>query len=192
MSHPRVSDGELGWLAGIVDGEGSLNVGRASGRSKHLLTNPQITIASSDWRVIERMKILINRLTGMHVTAYNVAGCNNRDCWVVKLSRKPLLRAFLQPILRHLVLKKAQAAHIYEMANRCWDNRGMPEWVDRFGQKVRWFNQHRIGPDGRWYTAGYQRTRQSRAKWVSVYEPKRVETLQAAEPGSEEKVQEAE
>lgn len=185
----RLSDSELGWLAGMIDGEGSINATRASGRSRHLVTNVQLNFGSADWRVIERVKSLINRITGEHVAAYLNRSPYNADNWMVRISRKRTLRALLQPLLRHLQLKRAQAALAFEMVSRCWDNNGVPAWVDHFGRKIQWFNRHRIGPDGGWYLSGYERTRQSRGKQVSRFEPEPVETLQAAVLVTEEKVQ---
>lgn len=186
----RPSDADLGWLAGIIDGEGSINATKNGGpgtRSRGLVSNIQINIASSDWRVIERVKTLINQITGMHVAAYNTAAKLNRDCWIVRISRKALLRALLPSLLRHLVLKRAQGALAYAMASRCWDNNGVPEWINEYGKRIQWFNRHRLGPDGQWYLSGYERTRQSRGKPASQPEP--VETVQVT-PEGEETVQE--
>lgn len=182
MSRMSVTDAELGWLAGIIDGEGSINASRAGGRSRKLMSNVQINIAGSDWRTIERVKTLVNRITGMHAAAYNTKAKLNHDCWVVRISRKAMLRALLPSILKHLVLKRPQGAFAYAMASKCWDNNGVPEWVDSFGRKIQWFNQHRLGPDGTWYLSGYEKTRRSRGK-PQIAEP--VETVQIAPEGEE-------
>ena len=183
----RTTEAERGWLAGIIDGEGSINATRAGGRSRHLVTNVQLNIASSDWRVIKQVKDLINRITGESVPAY-MNRVKLGVCWVVRVSRKRTLRALLPSLLCHLQLKRAQNALALEMATRSWDNNGIPEWVDQFGHRIQWYNQHRFGPDGKWSLSGYERTRQSRGKQVSRYEPEPVETLQAAVPVTEEKV----
>lgn len=180
----------MAWLAGMIDGEGCISAtyigGPRDGQRQPICT--QLSIASADWRVIERIKKLINLATGMHVACYNAGSKLNLDCWTIRLSRKRLLRALLPRVLRYLVLKKAQAALAFAMVSREWDNNGAPSWVGDYGHRIRWFNRHRIGPDGQWYTTGSERTRQSRGKRLARQEAEPVETLQAAEPCSEEKV----
>lgn len=161
MSNSTISDSDLGWLAGIIDGEGSICATR---NNRALPINIQVNIAGSDWRVINRVKYLINKITGEHVAAYQNKAKLNSDGWMVRVSRKRALRKLLPPLLRHLHLKRAQAALALEMASREWSCQGVPPWVEEYGQRIQWFNKHRLRPDGTWYLSGYERTRQSRLK----------------------------
>ena len=109
----RPTDTELAWLAGIVDGEGTIGLHRTNAkRYKHPYLRPHFQIANTDLRILEKVRGIMTAITGRphnlvvtndkrpegHKIGYRVAA-NTQSAMVLLL---PLL-------MPHLVGKREQA-----------------------------------------------------------------------------------
>jgi hypothetical protein len=168
----RLTEPEAAWLAGIIDGEGCFSARRMgpSGTNFGL----QLFVASSDWRIVRRVKELFHKATGRTVSARR--NLCSEDAWIVCLYKKSAFASLLPQILRFLEQKRPQAAFFYELACRRFSTHGVPVWAREYVEKIQWFNRHRMRPDGTWAPTGRERLRQSRGKPGTGPEP--VETVQ--------------
>lgn len=92
---------ERGWLAGIIDGEGSIFA-----RMKCRKATLTISIANNHPRILERCRSLIEELTGM---APRVVQPGDAHCRYIQCSGVEDVRKILQCVLPHLVGKRDQA-----------------------------------------------------------------------------------
>ena len=60
---------DLGWLAGIIDGEGCITLGRQKRRKNHIQYEPKVDIANTDIRIINRAREV---LQGLGVGSYTL------------------------------------------------------------------------------------------------------------------------
>lgn len=97
------------YLAGFFDGEGCIDVQRnyPKGREGQLYVRPRVrlALANSCRFVLERLQTTY----GGHLLGRNSGGRNQQDSTSWELLSKADMHQVLQPILPHLVIKKAQA-----------------------------------------------------------------------------------
>jgi|ERR1051326_2927228 hypothetical protein len=171
MSASSVSIEEKAWLAGILDGEGCFACYAGGPSGNAICCN--VTVFSSDWRIIARLKDLFNRITGFHIPAYP----DRKGGWTLNVTRKPAICALIPVVARHLVMKRPQAALLYAIACRSWQSSGgnahigTPKWAHVFKDRIQWYNQHHYQPDGTMRLTNLARTRQSRRK-PALQEPR--------------------
>ena len=106
---------ELAYIAGIVDGEGSIAISRAR-RGGHTTYFVSVSVSNTVHWLLEWLK-------------FNFGGCivqlkkppQQKEAWEWKLSRGPGMR-FVKAILPYLLLKKAQA----DLAIKFQERKGPP------------------------------------------------------------------
>ncbi len=100
----QVTDIEVGWLAGLIDGEGSFDL-----QSGHQWT-PRIMITNTDQRIIDRAVEIIQRL-GVGVYVWTQTKHNPRHKPIKRLAVRGIKRvhAFLPKIAPALIGKRDQA-----------------------------------------------------------------------------------
>lgn len=111
---PSYTDIELGWLCGIIDGEGCVYIYRRGG--KRVDYKAGIRIAMCCFDTIERISELLYRMEIPHyVTAYKGNKKKNRSPHkaLVIEGQKRLLKV-LPIITPHLITKKGQAAVVWQ------------------------------------------------------------------------------
>lgn len=55
------TDGEIGWLAGIMDGEGSFGMYRGKNQGRpNIFYNPQIQVVNCNFDMLDKIKIILN------------------------------------------------------------------------------------------------------------------------------------
>jgi len=92
----ELSDKDKGWLAGIIDGEGSLTV-HCNGRS------PRLIIANTDPRIIERIKQIIGNLGYINIVSRKP---KRRTKYVFIITNPVNLYRLLKSLKDHLCKKK--------------------------------------------------------------------------------------
>jgi len=107
MGNPQVSETRLAWLAGIIDGEGSINMAKdKSGRY-----NPQITIVNTDANIILEIATVLNDI-GCPFFLQQRKEMNGhygkKPLWEVQIHRLTALTTLLKSIVPWLVGKKAK------------------------------------------------------------------------------------
>src|SRR3990172_1603803 len=102
---------ELGWLAGIIDGEGCLSLHDRSGKRRGTGMTPLVSICNTDLAIIERIsQILAKMEIGNFVSKLYVAHKNKNPYKVVSvqgLKRVGKLLTFVIPVLTGQKCKKA-------------------------------------------------------------------------------------
>lgn len=96
----RLSAFEKGWIAGLIDGEGTLTVHRGIG------VHPRLIIGNTSLELVERIKKVI----GAGHISKNVKkqSGHHRPCWVYELSARPL-GPLLEQVGHHLIIKREHA-----------------------------------------------------------------------------------
>lgn len=90
-----MTDLELGWLAGIVDGEGSISLDPTSGRWRY----PRISIPSTDYEILAEVK----RLLGGCISVKRDRRPNTKPSWTWKIHgglQALRILGLIQPLLR--------------------------------------------------------------------------------------------
>jgi len=162
MASTPITDSERGWLAGILDGEGCFSAFAGGPAGNAVCVN--VSVYSSDWRLIDRLKAVYLKLLGRIVPAYID---RNNGGWTINVSKKKDICVLTTAVLNHLAQKKAQAAFLHLICSRIWQRNQegkTPPWVHKVKDKLQWFNKHKAQPDGTFVLSNYEKTRQSRAK----------------------------
>lgn len=119
-----MTDPQAAWLAGFIDGEGSLMISRRS-RSKCTEWSALLAVSNTDMRLIDRCRLLASGGVIAHVDMTNRGNAKDAYIWTLK---GPRLTAVLDAILPHLVAKRRQAELLIEIrrGTRNGARRGRP------------------------------------------------------------------
>lgn len=161
MSTAPVTDAEKGWLAGILDGEGCFSAYKGGPSGNSICQN--ISVYSSDWRLLVRIKDIMFRLVGRIIPVYP----DKHGGWTFNVSRKTEICRLIEVVINHLAQKKPQAAMLHAICSKSWvknNSHRTPDWVFRMQEHLQWYNKHKAMPDGSFVLSQYEKTRQSRAK----------------------------
>jgi hypothetical protein len=110
-----ITDGELGWLAGIIDGEGSVRLYRKPRGISHVVvlsvrvTNTMPAIIDSTVRI---MRGLIDNPNDVHV--YQLTPSNRKICWSVEITKRSAVLSVLTAVLPYLFGKRIEAELLIE------------------------------------------------------------------------------
>jgi hypothetical protein len=110
VSVKRLSDIERGWIAGLVDGEGTLTIRRLKtkfGFGYH----PRLMLGNTDHQLIEKIKLVIG---SGHVSSYKFDNKKHKDFWCFELSTGPL-EQLLSQISKLLIVKRMQAEILFNV-----------------------------------------------------------------------------
>ena len=95
---------ELAWLAGIVDGEGSITMGVCNKRSAF---TPRVTIANSDIRmVIKIVELALSLGCNVYVNKKGLSHMAKRDVWAVQINKFDSVVKFLEAVIPYMITKK--------------------------------------------------------------------------------------
>jgi hypothetical protein len=107
------------WLAGFMDGEGSFGVNSRMKNGKRLNMIPAIQVASTEPRVIERIKNILeeNSIT-YYINSYmSLEFRNAKPAYSLRLGRLGQVKMFIELILPYLCVKDAQARLVLDYVN---------------------------------------------------------------------------
>lgn len=115
------SQTEIAWLAGFLDGEGTIGLHRANSKKwPHPYLAPHLQAPNTDLRLIERARDIIERITGVRpwrVVASKAAGrCKMSWRFMVKSQRQ--LAVLLPALIPHLISKHEQAEIVLQFVLR--------------------------------------------------------------------------
>lgn len=108
----KLTEAEKGYLAGILDGEGSIGLYRVEYRSKKRTFNSIMTRITFIVNVDKRLIDYIGKLLGEE---FIYKGNNNT--WCVKTSHRAFAEVFLQTIYPYLIAKKDRAKNAIKFIN---------------------------------------------------------------------------
>jgi hypothetical protein len=114
-----VSDVELGWFAGILDGEGSIGISRLMSHRKNMTLTPRISIGNTNIKIIDYVRdILIRIPTTFFVEKRQTKiGKNWKNANVIQISHIQGAKDVLDIITPFLVGKKQQAEILLSFVN---------------------------------------------------------------------------
>lgn len=114
-------DTDLAWLAGFLDGEGTIGISRTNAKAcKTPYLRPHLQAPNTDHRAIDEMVRIISEVTGKRpsVCVSNKGDARWKRAWRVKVSTQWELLLLLPALLPHLRLKKRQAELALEFCKR--------------------------------------------------------------------------
>jgi hypothetical protein len=126
---------ERAYLAGIVDGEGSIMVQRSMSRSSGNHYFPVIKVANTDRNLIDWLKSNVNDKTAGYRSRLH-EGCKDVYHWIIASNEAIALLKTIRP---YLVVKGQQADVVLAMHD---ENRA---WLKRMRRK-NWGNYHPVPP----------------------------------------------
>jgi len=111
---PSLTDIELGWLCGLIDGEGCVYIYRRGG--ERLDYKPGIRVAMCCFETIEYLSKLLHKANvPHHITSYKGNEVKNRSPHkVVTIEGHKRLLTILPWLTPHLITKKGQAAVVWQ------------------------------------------------------------------------------
>lgn len=156
MMEPRVDNAEaslpdLAWLAGIIDGEGSITYQRHNRKSGEPgCPSAMVYVVNTNWLIISGVRRLFHKITGGHYGAREMKTRlpNRSRIWQVFVHRKSAVIAILDAVLPYLKGKREQALCALELARSTNRNHG-PVNPSLFGlvDRIRHLNKNQPQPD---------------------------------------------
>jgi len=146
--NPEVSELDLAWLAGIIDGEGSICV-YWDVRSQRRIPRIKISVANTDWLMIKRVRELFHALTGRHYKACEKfqEGATHRQ-WQIFLNRRASVIQILAAIFPYMVARRRQAWAAIEMSRLTWRRNGiLPQGLFAHAEFIKNCNRTPTQPD---------------------------------------------
>lgn len=119
MDNQQVTDLELGWLVGAIDGEGCVGITRRNrkecAKTLGFTLKPHVQIANCDIEFINRCSNILKKLeTPFHISHYS-AKTRQRESWQIVIAGLKRVVKILPIINPHLVgEKKEKALLVYE------------------------------------------------------------------------------
>lgn len=120
-----VENGWICWLAGILDGEGTVSIGRSTGRAKEGYRfdthhRSLVQVAGTDVRLIDRASDVIESITGRRPRRHPVKRCKatQKLGWAIQVTTSWEVNLLLPAVLPWLVIKHEQADIVLSFSKR--------------------------------------------------------------------------
>lgn len=111
---PSISDFDLGWLCGIIDGEGCIGLWSRGGK-RHQEYKPGVRITNTSKPLIDKVCALLDTLNvGHHVTYYGQRNERTKEYWTISVEGFKRVIVFLPIIKEKLVEKAPQAVLVFD------------------------------------------------------------------------------
>lgn len=115
----EVKPEDVGWLAGIIDGEGSILFNKPKGIYANKILY-SIYIVGTDMSLLKKCERIINQLIESNGKKYNLAVKRykqgifktNKQTYVIQIWRQESLRQLLEAVLPHLTEKYLKSARL--------------------------------------------------------------------------------
>lgn len=107
-ARPANSEASLSWLAGIIDGEGTICCSIQPDR----LCRARVAVYNTNWKMIVRVKEILHGITGRAYPAFErtkLMPQSRKRQWQVQVQRNSEVLAVLETVLPYLVAKTTQA-----------------------------------------------------------------------------------
>lgn len=119
---PSISAFELGWMCGIIDGEGCFGIWKRGGERKDF--KPGFRMANTSKELVDTFcKLLDNLSCAYHITYYKPRSETTKEYWVVTIEGFKRLQKFL-PLVKDFLVEKKQQANLIN------------EWIE--GRATKW------------------------------------------------------
>lgn len=102
---------DIGWLVGIIDGEGSFMIFRMKQPNGSICFQPMINISNTNSKIIEKAQNVIKQLgLACHVQYKVKKSVKNKSYWSLNITGLKRTHAFLTKMLSHLECRYPQAS----------------------------------------------------------------------------------
>ncbi len=110
-----MNDVDLGWLAGIMDGEGTITMVKRYGKHRRGFNfrSPALSMTSTDYEILVR----VQRLAGGTINKVTRYRERVKQAWIWSRNGGPIILETLRLIEPHLSCPKKQRRAQYQLAN---------------------------------------------------------------------------
>lgn len=114
-----ISDIEMSWLAGILDGEGSIGISRMMSHRKNPTLTPRISIGNTNMDIINHVVDILKRIpiTMFVEKRQKVNNKNWKQASVIQISHISGVKSLLDKVTPFLIGKKSQAELLLSFVN---------------------------------------------------------------------------
>lgn len=143
---------DIAWLAGLIDGEGTITVRRWSQKGGSGKRNPafavQLSVSNTNPKIIRRAYKLMSEITGsgVGIAVLNYREPPQRHCYQVYVSSQKSMKQVLQTVYPHLVGKTEQASIALEILEKRGLSHRVPEECWQLAQRLSEANNRFIPP----------------------------------------------
>lgn len=110
MDNQQVTDFELGWLSGIIDGEGCFSMSPGSKGSY----NVGIKLVNTDMKIIDKICEILRKLNLSYHIYDSTRAANQRPAKRVEINGVMRIEKALKVLLPYIMAKKHQAEVMYD------------------------------------------------------------------------------
>lgn len=108
----RLTEIQAAWLAGVIDGEGSIGIWKTTGNDRpHKRYRPAISVANTHERFIAQIAGLLD--SSVHIKGNGNLVLGHKKCWAVWVKTRAIPN-LLEQIAPYLVIKRKQADLVLE------------------------------------------------------------------------------
>lgn len=113
-----VSEVEKGWLAGIIDGEGSISINRLLSHGTNITYTCRIQVPNTNVLITNKVQSIFNRLNVKGSTEKRQFGKKEwKTCYIITLNSAQQACALLPLIIPYLVGKREHAEVLYQFVS---------------------------------------------------------------------------
>lgn len=106
MVNPQVTESDIAWLAGFMDGEGTITI-TIDGHNR---LGPQISVANTCFRVMENVERILKGLdVPYYIHTYTPENPKHKASCHIRVMRLNAAKDFINKLLPHLRAKDSQA-----------------------------------------------------------------------------------
>jgi len=124
---------KIGWLAGIVDGEGTITITRQN-RFTWFSYRPEIHITNTNFQILKTAKQLFEKISGRKVRIFSTN--LKRNVYRIRLQDTQGCLKMLEVLMPHLIGKKNQAVVLLNFLS----NKGNEKWCAMQAAKIHKLN----------------------------------------------------
>lgn len=127
---------DIGWIAGIIDGEGHLGIAK---RYHYYVTHIGINNTTKD--TIDRVISIYKKWGVGHCVVARSRGGNRRDDWEVVVESMPRVLRLIEVVGKHLVGKRLHVEIILKFIE---SRQKLPRWSTSIGSTDRAFSEYEL------------------------------------------------
>lgn len=123
IDNQQAKDTDLAWLAGIIDGEGSILLGSKGHRGKHLgyhglQIGATIHVTNTCGNIISKCEEILDTLGVSFHVADKTTPSNKTQVWRIDISKMSEIQTLLEAIMPFLISKIGQAKIVHRFVVR--------------------------------------------------------------------------
>ena len=117
-----MKNGWIGWLAGIIDGEGTIGITRSNAKAyKHPYLKPTFHISNTNTKILDKAEMIIRKIhpfTKVHITVTNRNVERQKTGYRLSVDSQKDMIKILPVIIPYLIAKKEQATLLLDFCTR--------------------------------------------------------------------------